>query len=199
MIKRIFFTVLALLLLPLFLPETVKAHKVNLFAYEEGGIVFTEAYFPDGTPCRNSGITAWDESGTVVAKGLTDEDGLFSFACEKRGSVRIFLNAGDGHGAETTLERKERIIETPPEPAGGEKAPAMEDGDKAAALAIDEETAARIIEEKISPLRESINEIRKKVERPGLAKVMGGLGWIVGLAGAYLWGVSNGRRKRKKE
>jgi nickel transport protein len=33
---------------------TALAHKVNLFAYVEGGTVFTESYFPDGRAVENN-------------------------------------------------------------------------------------------------------------------------------------------------
>jgi len=195
MMRRLGNPFIAIILLPLFLPVSVHAHKVNLFAYHEGGSVFTESYFSDGTPCRNSRITARDESGTVIARGVTDDEGLFSFAYEEGAVVRISLNAGDGHGAETTLRRKEASGEKLPEAVGGENPPAMEKSNERTVLNIDEEAVGRIMEEKIAPLRESISQVRKKMERPRLDKVIGGLGWIVGLAGAYLWGISRRREK----
>ncbi len=196
MMRTILYPVLAALLLPLFLPGAVQAHKVNLFTYYEDGFVFIESYFPDGTACRNSRILARDESGAVVAEGVTDNDGLFSFPFENAGVLNISLNAGDGHGAETTLKIEEKIREAPVEPVAEFPPQTADIANDLKIPAADEEALGRIVEEKIAPLQQSVREIRMRLEKPGLDKVMGGLGWIVGLAGAYLWGAS---RRRGKE
>ena len=48
----------------------------------------------------------------------------------------------------------------------------------------------------LKAIQDDILELQRLVGKPGLAEILGGLGWIVGLAGAYLWGVSRGRGDR---
>lgn len=186
---------LAIILWQFLLPGFACAHKVNLFAWYDDGRVFTESYFSDGAPCRSAGISVREEGGQVIAEGATDEEGLFSFPYQGAGSLKISLNAGDGHGARITFQLdKEKSVQTPPEgPSRVEK------GVPEAGGFVDVQAVRRILGEEIAPLRESVDQIRKKMERPSLDKVVGGLGWIVGLAGAYLWGASRRTGKGKRE
>ncbi len=176
-------------------PGVCLAHKVNLFAYHEVGTVFTESYFGDGTPCRNASITASDKNGTVVAEGLTDEEGRFSFPYGKSGELKIVLRASMGHGEEITLVTH-AVDEVNQVSEAGKDANFLGPSSRVD-FSASEETVERIVESRIAPLRDSIMEIRKRLERPTMGKVVGGLGWIVGLAGAYLWGASRGRNRDK--
>jgi len=170
------------------------AHKVNLFAYYEDGRVFTESYFSDGAPCRSARISAREDGGQVVAEGATDQEGLFSFPYEGAGSLKISLNAGDGHGAQITFQADggKNAPAAPEKPSGVEDLPGT-------GGSVDVQAVRQILGEELAPIRESMDHIRKKLERPTFDKVVGGLGWIVGLAGAYLWGASrkSGRGKRE--
>lgn len=191
---RLFFLFLGVVFSQFFFPGTACAHKVNLFAYYDDGSVFTESYFPDGAPCRSARISVREEGGQVIAEGTTDREGLFSFPYEGAGSMKISLNAGDGHGAEITFQVEGgKSVQTVPErPSGAERLPE-------AGSFVDVQAVRLILEEELAPLRRSVDQIRKKLERPTLDKVVGGVGWIVGLAGAYLWGVSRGGRRGKRE
>jgi nickel transport protein len=181
----------------LFSPGVAFSHKVNLFAYQEDGNIFTESYFGDGTPCRGAAVRASDENGTVVAEGITDEEGNFSFPYGQGGKLRIVLRASMGHGEEITLVTNGKDEVGRALPAGtGAGAVNGSGSSMPVDVPASEKAVERIVESRISPLRDSILELRKKLERPTLEKVVGGLGWIIGIAGAYLWGAS--RRKDKK-
>jgi len=188
---RLFSLFLGVVFWQFLLPGIACAHKVNLFAWYEDGRVFTESYFSDGAPCRSAGISVREEGGQVVAEGATDEEGLFSFPYEGTASLKISMNAGDGHGARITFQANggKGARSVPEGPSGVENLPDP-------GSFVDAQAVRQILEEKIAPLRESLDQIRKKMERPSLDKVVGGLGWIVGLAGAYLWGVSTGKGRR---
>jgi nickel transport protein len=174
-----------------FFPEAGQAHKVNLFAYEEDGTVFTESYFGDGTPCRECEIAVLDENKEVFAEGLTDGDGLFQFPCGKDGNLLIRLRAGMGHGARITLSVK-GDGETENSPEGG--IDAGREGEKIVVGApVTVQDVERIVELKIAPLRSSLKDLQITLAKPDLSRIIGGIGWIVGIAGAYLWGVSRKR------
>lgn len=180
-----------------FLPGVSQAHKVNLFAYEENGTVFTESYFGDGIPCRAAKITAQDENGTVIAEGVTNEEGVFSFPYGKEGDLHLILRAGMGHGARITFATNEKN--------DGNESPERKEGagpvgkGEGISPPVSADDVDRIVESKIAPLRDSLREIQKNLGKPTFPKVMGGIGWIVGIAGAYLWGVSRKSRREKEK
>ena len=175
------------------------AHKVNIFAYEEGGKIHTESYFSDGAPSRDSHVTAYDAKGKIVADGRTDEKGVFSFPRERPGEIRIVLEASMGHRNEIVLPAPDSPgTGTGTVPARDENAtvsndgclPATADGLQGGSL---DAAIGRALDSRIEPIQESILRIQRTMERPSLSQVLGGLGYIIGLAGAFLWGMSRKR------
>ena len=52
------------------------AHKVNLFAYAENGMVHTESYFSDGKKAMDSTVEVFDaKSNELLLSGKTDKNG----------------------------------------------------------------------------------------------------------------------------
>ena len=87
---------------------TAQAHKVNVFAYVEGGTVFVESYFSDGAPVANGVVRAMDEKGVQIYQGETDKKGQTQFPVptEKR-DLTIEVNASMGHRAAFTLKKRD--------------------------------------------------------------------------------------------
>jgi nickel transport protein len=83
------------------------AHKVNLFAYVEGGTVYTESYFPDGKKVEGGMIEVLDASGHKLLEGKTDNQGLFSFPLQKKEDLTIVLDATMGHKNSFVLKKSE--------------------------------------------------------------------------------------------
>lgn len=97
---------LALLLL-LFSAAPTLAHKVNLFAYVERGVVYTESYFPDGSPVAGGKVLVYDSQKSLLLEGKTDSKGLFQFAIPKVDDLTIAVEASMGHRNSYRLERSE--------------------------------------------------------------------------------------------
>ena len=76
---------------------TALAHKVNLFAYVEAGKVYTESYFPDGTPVESGKVLVYDSQKNLLLKGVTDKKGLFNFPVPKVDDLTIVIEATMGH------------------------------------------------------------------------------------------------------
>lgn len=74
-----------------------QAHKVNLFAYVEGGIVYTESYFPDGSPVAGGKVLVYDRQQQLLLTGQTDSKGLFQFKLPKIDELNIVIEATMGH------------------------------------------------------------------------------------------------------
>ena len=83
------------------------AHKVNLFAYVEGGTVYTESYFPDGKKVEGGAIEVLDASGKKVLEGKTDAQGTFNFPLPKKEDLTIMLDATMGHKNSFILKKSE--------------------------------------------------------------------------------------------
>jgi nickel transport protein len=83
------------------------AHKVSLFAYAEGGTVYTESYFPDGKMVEGGLVEVRDEAGKTLLEGTTDHQGHFSFPLARRQDLAITVNAGMGHKNSFVLRKEE--------------------------------------------------------------------------------------------
>lgn len=92
----------------LVLAAPAMAHKVNIFAYVEGDVVYTESYFPDGRAVENGIIDVLDASGNKLLDGKTDQEGHFSFPLpEKKEDLTIVINASMGHKNSYLLQKSE--------------------------------------------------------------------------------------------
>lgn len=98
---------LAVLVVILSASGTALAHKVNLFAYAEGGTVFTESYFPDGRAVEGGKVLVYDSNADLILEGKTDTEGIFSFDIPKIDDLKIVIDAAMGHKNSFTLKKAE--------------------------------------------------------------------------------------------
>lgn len=96
-----------LLVLVLALPVAASAHRVNIFAYVEGGSIFTESYYPDGAPVVKGQVLVRDSHRQLLVEGTTDPDGLFSFPVPAVDDLTIVIEAGMGHRNRFVLKKSE--------------------------------------------------------------------------------------------
>lgn len=83
------------------------AHKVNLFAYAEGGKIYTESYFPDGKPVEGGNVMVYDSRDNLIVEGVTDNEGFFNFDIPKIDDFNIVIDATMGHKNSFRLKRAE--------------------------------------------------------------------------------------------
>ena len=194
---------------------TVFAHRVVVFAWIEGDMVYTQSKFPGGARVSNGAITVYDETGRALLTGKTDDQGEFSFplpALQSPSELKVVLNAGMGHQGYWVLKREEvgraLGLEVPSgvSTVGGEKDAAVQSGPTRTPSAVleadmpcplDEKALKRIVEaavdRKLSPVMDMLISIREE-SAIGLDDVVAGLGYIFGLTGLLAWFYS-----RKKE
>jgi len=96
-----------LMVVSLLYSGTVLAHKVSLFAYVEGGKIFTESYFSDGRPVEGGKVLVYDSEDKLLLEGVTDKEGMFRFAVPKIDDLTIVLEAAMGHKNSFKLKKAE--------------------------------------------------------------------------------------------
>ena len=194
------------------LPAFAYAHKVNIFAYAEDGMIHSESYFVDRAKCKNSPIEVFDgKEGTRLLEGKTDENGNFSFKIPKVTSLRLVLHASMGHQNEYTLsedevreamgdrqrpggtEQGKEIVKSSSPPVrvgvktGGKSDRGVTDTGRGMGESEMEALMERIIDRKLQPVTRMLVNLQEKSEKPGITEIVGGIGYIVGLMGVALY------------
>lgn len=202
-----------LLLAALLLPAPARAHRVNIFAWLEGDSVMVECGFNRSSPVKNGLITVFDVmDGKELLHGHTDDNGRFSFpvptAARAGHGLRIQIAAGEGHQNDWTMDASEFSGAAAPTASPLEKvdgagrpqgaadsataaapsAPAAPALTRTGPPATPDEVRAIVnaaLDAKLGPIR---RDLAAQVNAgPSLRDIIGGIGWILGLAGIGLY------------
>lgn len=196
-------TILFLFFITVFLPLTVNAHKLRIFAWPEGEIIYGETAFSGNRKPKNVQITVQDASShAILLTTQTDEQGKFNFTLPQKAinehlDLLLIVNAGEGHRGEWPMTAAEYLTLTPTSkstdykqstPTVAKNVPSPP-ADTAQAVLINEQLLRRIVDEelekKLSPFRRVL--VESKDNPPGLKDILGGIGYILGLAGILAW------------
>ena len=156
----------------------VWAHKFKVFAFAEGNTIEGEAYFVGAGKASGAEITLF-QNGQPVSLVLSDADGVFQFQQLTPADYWIKADAGQGHVAKYRVSAEEMGVTEQP-------APAAETSGKEASptTAVNNQGLAAIVESSVAhqlrPLREQIEQLK---EERRLQDILGGVGYIFGLAG----------------
>lgn len=186
--------------------RTAHAHRVNLFAWQEGDAVNAQAYWANGKKASGASLQVLDQAGAVLFRGRTDSAGMCIFKVPGPGKFRIVLNAGMGHRAETEIEctlpgSEGKRDFTSPAALSDHAAGAVSAGHVSAfGDANSHETRSCqavmcgsmkemefMLDGKLAPVMAQLAAIRERQSRIRPRDVIGGLGYIIGLAGLALW------------
>lgn len=191
-------SVLMILVFALLASSTALAHRVNIFAYVEGGEVVVECSFSKSKRVRHGHIEVRDAvSGETLLQGTTDAEGFFRFPVPEQArtsgsGLRILLQAGEGHQNEWIVDAAEfpgaPIIAAPAPsaPQSDTAAGSVSRGNEAAPTpgltrSDVEEVVAAALDAKLAPIQRELREQGQK--GPGVQEIVGGIGWIFGLIG----------------
>jgi nickel transport protein len=169
------------------------AHKVTIFAWVEGDRVFTESKFSGGRKATRAKVAVFDQEGTQLLEGTTDEKGGFSFRIPKLTDLRIVLNAGTGHRAEWTITESEIRQAGYQEETQEVATPRKVSGNLGLGKHEIQELIDESLDRRLTPIVKMLAELQTK--GPSMTEVIGGIGYIVGLMGVALYFLS----RRKKE
>jgi nickel transport protein len=202
--KKNILTIACLLTFILCFPVTqALAHKVRIFAYAEGNTIVGETAFSGGRAPKDSEIIVQEASSDMtLLTTRTDEHGEFRFpipeqARRNRLDLRIIINVGEGHRGEWKLTAEEYLddaensetgetvpVDTPEEISSA--APAEKN---TPTVAVNEELIRKVVEDvmnrKLGPVKRMLAESRE--QGPTLQDILGGIGYLLGLAGIIAW------------
>ena len=157
-----------------------EAHRLKLFAQVTGETIAGYGFYIGGGRPEGADLVVATPDGKEVSRLKTGTDGGFSFTPPTPGRYRLTLSGGDGHLA--TVD-----VSTDGMPTAGQagKMPTSptatlpDDLDARIAQAVDAAVARQI-----RPLLEAYDAADGRVRFNDL---IGGLGWIAGLAGLWAW------------
>ncbi len=158
------------------------AHGLNVFVRTEGGVEKGNAYFTGGVPAKNVKVQVVDAAGQVLGEMETDAEGNFTYSGKRpAGPVTFVASTPDGHRAESKLD-------------GAERAGPAQANPVAAELVHDETVGAPAVASSEKQLGEIQVALDRLEQRLWLRDVIGGIGYIFGLAGLWaLWKSRQGR------
>ena len=154
-----------------------EAHKLKLFVTQAGDAIEGEAFFVGGGRPQGASVIIRDPAGQEVARLATDAEGRFRWTPPRPDSYRIAVDCGDGHAVETTLGAA-------PVAAPVAAGPAPEEARIEAAV-------ERVLARRLDPLIAAQIEADSRLR---LNDLIGGIGYIVGLAGLGLAWAARRRR-----
>ena len=189
--------------------DSASAHRVNVFAWTEGDTVHVESKFAGGKKVKAGKIVVKDPQGNELLRGITDDQGEFTFKVPKRTDLKIVLIAGQGHQAEWTIRATE--MEGLPlrtaSGTGAEKAMQAERKEAVPKTSLDTLTPApdnpikpeeleaiieTVLDRKLRPITRMLADIRH--EGPTVRDFFAGIGYILGLVGIAAY-VQNRKKK----
>jgi nickel transport protein len=183
---------------------------MTVFAWASGNQIQGEVKFSGGRRAKHVSVEAQDEAThAVLMKSETNDNGEFSLVLsaavlEKKPDLLIVANGGDGHRGEWPLKAKEYMAAEIPAADTAAAAPASQEEDEPEAessssppssggtvqtTGIDSLLLRQIVSEEVNravtPIRRTLAEQRER--GPSLQDILGGIGWIVGMAGIAAW------------
>ncbi|NLD36435.1 MAG: hypothetical protein GX654_06150 [Desulfatiglans sp.] len=186
--------IIMIIFLMLSFSSYVYAHRVYLFAWEDGGTIYTESYFSGNKKVQDGIIRVFNMEGKELLSGKTNDAGEFSFRIPEITDLKIVLESSMGHGAEYILKGSEisegEKIET-------NNASEIVESIDTEALP-DTDQLKRVIDaaldERLKPVIRELAMLRED-KGQGVTEIIGGIGYIFGIMGVIAYMQSRHRLK----
>jgi nickel transport protein len=189
------FTISFFLIVLLLFSIEAGAHRIRVFAYENGGKIYAEAVFNGGKPAKDSEVLVQNgNTHTLLYTTTTDANGKTHFPIPEEAKsnqipLDIIVDMGEGHRNHWLLNPEDYLATTSPtvQPT---KVVKQKNVPRPPADPVNEEQLKKLIgealDEKLAPLKRMIAQNMEK--GPSLKDILGGLGYIFGIAGivAYM-------------
>ncbi len=169
-----------------------RAHGLDVVAQRAGAEVTGLARYSDQTPAANVAVEVFGtraSSAVPLATGMTDGEGRFRLAVTTDDpALRVVVEGEEGHRAEAPAVAVPSFA-APTAPAAPAPTGAMEDRNKEAVVAspipsASTATDADAARQMLSLVREDIARLDRQIR---FRDILGGIGYLVGVAGAAAW------------
>ncbi|MBM3609609.1 MAG: cobalamin biosynthesis protein CbiM [Alphaproteobacteria bacterium] len=187
----------AIVMAAMFGARDAQAHRLRIFATVEAGAISGYAYFVGGGRARGASVVFRDASESELHRMQADDRGVFSWTPPKPQTIRITVDAGDGHAGSLTISAKRfSAIETGASEqiaheAGGGSPAAPDSADIAVLEKRLEARMEAAISRQLRPLLEAQEAAQARLR---FSDIIAGLGLIAGMAGTALWLAARGRK-----
>lgn len=192
-----FFVFLLVVFSTILSPIEAFAHKLIVFAWASNDTISVESSLSGGRHLVKCNVAVKNNlTNEVITEGVTDSSGIFSIPLsknlqEKPVDLRIIVSTDDGHRAEWLMEQSEygaslAVASTSPPQVKTDNQLASDREQKC--LSKEELTSMMdaSLEKKLAPLRRQIARINHE-KKPTLSDILGGIGYLIGLAGLAAW------------
>ena len=166
------------------------AHRLRVFAVVEQGQINGYAYFVGGPRAKGASVIFRDQKKRELHRMTADAKGAFSWKPAQPQTIRIVVDAGDGHVGNLVIDRARF--------SGGraDAAPGTDEHDIATETLSpgQRETIETVVDAAVARHTRPLMEAFEAMEtRTRFNDIIGGMGMIIGVAGAAMWALS--RRK----
>jgi len=184
----------------LLLSTPLYAHRLKVFATAEGARIDGEAYFVGGGRATGAVVSVRDAKGRELARLTPDAAGSFSYTATQRMDYELVADTRDGHRASWTVRADELPLTLPLPPdakattAAESEPSSLQQTKPPPAMPDDRELdilVERAVARQVRPLREQLTAYGDQVR---LHDILGGFGYIAGIAGLGLWWRSRGQK-----
>lgn len=161
------FLMRALALCLWFCTALVHAHGMRISVVPSAEGLAGRVWYSDETAAAGNAVLLHDGSGRELQSTLSDAEGRFAFRAIEPGDYLVVADGEEGHRAEAriTLGAVAAVVASP----------ALAEQDAAA--------LAALLRSELEPLREDIARFEQRIR---LSDLIGGIGFIAGLAGLLM-------------
>lgn len=163
------------------------AHRLQVFAGGEGDRIAGSVYFAGGNPASGARVRILDAAGQVLAELTPDGQGNFSYQVQSAQDHLVVADTGDGHRAQWRVQAAELSSTLPSGFQAAEPArtsPEAAPGHQVAVSPDLEVLVERAVARQVRPLRE---ELAQSQGHAAFRDLLGGIGYILGIAGLLAW------------
>ena len=178
----------AALLVSLAVVSLAHAHRLDLFVTADGAVIQGTATYSPGGPASRGTVSFRAPDGSDLGEAELQSDGTFAFQTPVRCDITIIVDTPDAHRASYTLPAAELPAALPAWSPDNERA-AESVGEEAAPVVLNAPDdllplVERAVSRQVAPLRQEIAALERSIR---FRDILGGLGYIAGLAGLLLY------------
>ncbi len=192
------------------------AHKLKMFASAEGNVIAGYVYYTTGGKAKNATVLVKDTEENTLREVTTNTNGEFTFIAEFKRDYIFVLELANGHrttfrltadelpdslpvvndGQAVALQNNQDIVKEAVKTSSTENPCEGLKPSQGYSLEEIERIIDKAVARQIRPLREQLEKYEEKIR---LHDILGGIGYIIGLMGLWLFlGVRKGIAKQKR-